>query len=94
MSAQCVVHTPDGRCLGHPPAEDERYPAICQRHLDELFGPLIESKARILASQMALQNRPRPTPRPPHQPVRPLLRKGAHLNAEDMRVLNLLCGAT
>lgn len=96
LTAQCVVHTPDGRCLGHPPAEDDRYPAICQQHLD-LFGPLIESRARVLASQMAtemIHNRPRSTgPRHQRGPVRPLLRRGAHLSADDMRVLDLLCGA-
>ena len=97
MTAQCVVHTPDGRCLGHPPIEDDRYPAICQQHLD-LFDALIESRARVLASQMAatemIRNRPRWTgARHQRGPVQPQLRKGAHLSAEDMRVLDLLCGA-
>ena len=91
----CVIWTPDGRCLGHPDADDPRIPQVCTKHYNELFAELVEAKARVRADQL-LHERLATRPRwlgSHRQPAAPRLREGAHLDSADERVLALLRGA-
>lgn len=96
MTRSCIFPTADGPCLGHPEVDIETWPAICPRHM-KMFEPMIEAKARVLASEMLhdqLSTRPRMSSRDRgRQPVTPLLRKGEHVAVEDQGMLRFLLGA-
>lgn len=94
----CMVwlDTLNTRCLGHPEVDDERYPPLCPKHLD-LFRPLIEAKARLLADQMfweRMAGRPRWNRQDrTRQPATAMLRRGEHISDADKPILDFLRGA-
>lgn len=95
MSRRCMItnDTTGEKCLGHPPVDDERYPPICDGHLDAIFGWLIRVKADQLASQRLHEMlRGRPRGRREHQQAVIHLRPGATLTEQDQATLAFLTG--
>lgn len=99
MSRRCMVVNDETneKCLGHPPVDDERYPPICDAHLEGIFGWLIRVKAEVLAGQMLterLMSRPaRNRQARSRQPAAALLKPGQHLTEQDQATLDFLRGA-
>lgn len=96
MSRRCMItdNATDEKCLGHPPVDDDWYPAICDGHLEAIFGRLIQAKAEALAGQLLterLMSRPGRRDRG-QRPATPKLRPGQHLTEQDEATLAFLTG--
>lgn len=57
MTRRCMVYHDGVQCLGHPPVDDDVYPPVCERDLNELFGPLIHARARQMAREIVANER-------------------------------------
>lgn len=101
---RCMVTDNDGdvRCLGHPSVDAEWWPAMCDSHIEAIFGRYLEVKAQALADQIVterLQSRPRwnghdrtPQSRRSADLRTAKLRPGQHLTDQDQATLAFLTG--